>query len=159
MRSITITAAVLACLSVAAVLTGVRAAQPPTAGRPQIEWRNDLKAAREEAAKSGRPMLILFDADWCLYCRKMEQTTLSDTSLARYINDSFVPVRLDIEKDARTAEILEVERIPCTVSLNAQADLLGRVTGYVDRTQYQQTLNQIQSLHQKVESRRGTESR
>lgn len=145
-----------ACLLIAAssLFFHLKAAQPVAASaRPAVQWRMDLNAAREDSRKTGRPMLIVFEAEWCPFCRRMEQASFNDLALSRYINDTFIPVRLNIEQNQRTAEILEVESIPCTVALNSKADLLGRVTGYIERNQYQQALNRIQALHQKLESR------
>lgn len=129
-------------------------ARPAARSQAGVKWRTDLQAARAEARQQDRPMLVVFGADWCTYCRKMEQTTLADQALSKYINDSFIPVHLDLDHDARVAEILEVERIPCSVMLSPNADLLGRVTGYVDRGQYQQALNRVQNLHQRVTARK-----
>lgn len=100
-----------------------------------------------------RPLLITFGADWCEFCRKMDNETLADPAIAQYVNQSFVPVKLDIEKDARIARILEVKRIPCTIALTPQADLLGRMTGCVAIDQLHRTLTQIEDLHQRIEDR------
>ena len=117
----------------------------------RVEWRTDLNAAHDEAVRKNLPMLIVFDADWCAYCQKMEDSTLSDTTVVSYINDKFIPVHLSLEDDARVAEILEVERIPCTIALSPQADLLGRVVGYVNTVQYRETLAKVRALQVRVD--------
>jgi thioredoxin-related protein len=106
------------------------AESPPS--RTEINWQSDLKKAHEESVRLNRPMLLVFGADWCSYCRKMDQSTLATPLLVSYVNHSFVPVRLDLEKDKEVAKILGVKRIPCTVVLSPHADLLGRLVGYVD---------------------------
>ena len=90
---------------------------------------------------------------WCEFCQKMDTETLADPAISQYVNQSFVPVKLDIEKDARIARILEVQRIPCTIALNPQADLLGRMTGCVETDHLHRTLTQIEALHQRIENR------
>lgn len=121
------------------------------ASRPRIRWLTDLNIARELSVELNRPMLIVFDADWCSYCRKMERTTLSETELIHRINREFVPVHLNLDDHGRTAEILEVKRIPCTVALSPRADLLGRLTGYVGRDQYGTSLTRVLELHRKID--------
>jgi hypothetical protein len=53
--------------------------------------------------------------------------------------------------NAEVAEILEVERIPCSIALSPRADLLGRVVGYVNTVQYRETLGQVRALQARVE--------
>jgi thiol:disulfide interchange protein len=115
-----------------------------------IHWYAGLKIAHEESQRTGRPMLVVFKADWCDHCKRLDRETFSDARVARYINESFVPLELDLERDAGIAKALEVERIPCTLALNPQADLLGRIVGYVDDAQLRQALVKVQSLHERV---------
>lgn len=103
-----------------------RAADAPVA---KVAWQTDLKAAQKVAEKTGRPMMLVFRADWCTHCNRFEAKTLGNPTMAEFINSDFVPVHLDFDKEQKTAEILEVEALPCTVILSPQADLLGRVVG------------------------------
>lgn len=125
------------------------AAKPEKKGA--IRWQSDLKIAHEISVELNRPLLIVFDADWCSYCRKMERTTLAEPELITQINRDFIPVHLDLDEHARVAEILEVKRIPCSVALSPRADLLGRLTGYVSRKQYGESLGRVLDLHKKVD--------
>ncbi len=128
-----------------------KVAEKSKSSKPAIQWQTDLKAARDIAVKQNRPMLVVFDADWCSYCRKMERTTLSEPEMISQINKDFVPVHLNLDDHGRVAEILEVKRIPCTVALSPRADLLGRLTGYVGLKQYGESLDRVLELHRKVD--------
>ena len=44
----------------------------------EIPWRKDYAAARKEAATTGRPLLLHFTTDGCVWCQKLEQTTYRD---------------------------------------------------------------------------------
>lgn len=127
-------------------------------GQP-IHWYAGLKIAHEESQRTGRPMLIVFKAEWCEHCKKLDRQTLSDGRVARYINESFVPVELDLEQDADIAKALEVERIPCTLALNPQADLLGRIVGFVDDAQLRSALVKVRTLHERVAKKYETEGK
>lgn len=126
--------------------------QTPSVGGG-VQWRTDLIEAHEESVAQNRPLLIVFDADWCAYCQKMEDSTLSDTSVVSYVNDRFIPLHLDLEEHSRIAEILDVDRIPCTIALSPRADLLGRVVGYVNTVQYRETLARVRALQARVDRR------
>jgi thioredoxin-like negative regulator of GroEL len=120
--------------------------------QPQgIQWQTDLNEAHEQAVLENRPMLIVFDADWCKYCEKMNDKTFNDSSVTSYVNDKFIPVRLDLADNVKVAEILEIDRIPCTIALSPRADLLGRVVGYVNTVQYRETLGRVRALQARVE--------
>lgn len=102
------------------------------AGGPNngLKWQSDIYAAHKASVRDRKPMLLVFGADWCVFCKKLEQTTLAEPQMVQYINQNFVPVHLDVDKDRKVASILEVTSLPCTVVLSPNADLLGRIEGY-----------------------------
>ena len=106
----------------------------------KIKWHKNLKAAHRLSIETGRPMLIVFGATWCHYCHKLERETLADKRLAAVIERDFVPVLLDFDKDARVAKILEVEKLPCSVVLSPEADLLMKSEGFKDYKGYLKVL-------------------
>lgn len=144
---------VLCSLAVLATITVAGQFGLPDSTKQQIVWRSDLSVAHHEAVSMNRPLLITFGAEWCEYCQKMDTGTFTDATVAQYVNRSFVPVKLDIEQSADIARILEVKRIPCTIALSPHADLLGRMTGCVKTEQFQDTLEQIEGLHRRIQQR------
>jgi thiol-disulfide isomerase/thioredoxin len=113
-------------------------ADPPPGG---IQWQTDLHAAHRLSRQTNRPMLFVFGADWCTWCKKLEKTTLTDRELVTYINANFVPIHIDADRDPRVAEILEAEAFPCAVVLSPNADLLGRINGFKDPAGYRSALS------------------
>jgi thioredoxin-like negative regulator of GroEL len=95
----------------------------------KLKWHKSLKAAHKLAIETDKPMLIVFGASWCHFCHKLER-------LVAAIERDFIPVHLDFDRDAKIAKILEVERLPCTVILSPDADLLQKSEGYADYKGY-----------------------
>jgi len=95
-----------------------------------LKWQQDIFAGHKESVRTGKPMLLVFGADWCVFCKKLEQTTLAEPEMVKYINQNFVPVHLDADRDKKVASILEVKSLPCTVVLSPDADVLGRIEGF-----------------------------
>lgn len=141
------------CLAGLVVVIGpaalsIDAAQP--VGQ-KIEWHRDLFKAHRASVASKKPMLLVFSADWCGYCRKLEHDTLSDPRMVKYLKAEFTPVQLDLDQDKRIAKILEVESVPCTVVLSPEADLLGRMVGYVDVADYHRALEKARLLQRQIQ--------
>jgi thioredoxin-like negative regulator of GroEL len=106
----------------------VEAAEPlPVAG---IQWHTDLQAAHRESLRLNRPVLIVFGAEWCHFCTKLENESLGHPQIAQYVNQTFIPVHLNFDVSEREAKILGVEAIPCVVALTPQAELVGRLDGF-----------------------------
>jgi thioredoxin-related protein len=123
-----------------------------------VRWEYDLKTAQQMSAASGRPMLIVFGASWCTYCKKLEEETLGHHTLTGFINSAFVPLHLDFDKDRRAAQILEVRSLPMSVVLSAEADLLGSVEGYVKPAQFGQVLQQSLEFQRTLAEERAIEA-
>lgn len=119
----------------------VAAAPPLTESTTKkIQWNGNLKTAHKLAIEQDKPLLIVFGASWCTWCHKLEREALSDKRITAVIERDFIPVHLDFDRDAKVAKILEVERLPCTVILSPQADLLLKHEGYAEYKEYQQAL-------------------
>jgi thiol-disulfide isomerase/thioredoxin len=118
-----------------------------------VAWFHDLYEAHQVSAATGRPMLILFGAKWCHYCKELENTTLKNPQLVQYITSNFVPVHLDSDEDGRVAQILKAKPIPCTVVLSPDADLMGRSFGYQDVQHYSAELEKIRQRYVKLAHR------
>lgn len=125
-------------LSVAAGIIAwctLSSAETPRTGRGSLQktavnWEKNLNAAHRQAIKTDKPILILFGASWCKYCEKLEKETINHPKMVSYINKTFIPVHLDLDQDKRIAKILGVKKLPCTLILSPEADLLGKYIGY-----------------------------
>ncbi len=129
------------------------AAPPP---KLKAKWHKDIYTAHKQSVATGKPMLLVFQAEWCGYCRKLERTTLSDPRMVEYVNASFIPVHLDLERDKKIAQILEVKSVPCTLILSPQADLLGKLVGYVEVERYHQVLERARRVQFKIKQAKVT---
>lgn len=107
---------------------------------PKIKWHNNLKSAYKIARSQDKPLLILFSASWCTYCHKLIRESLGDKKMVAFVEQQFVPVLLDFDKDNAVAKVLEVESLPCTIVLSPEADLLLQVNGFQKTAPYRETL-------------------
>jgi thioredoxin-related protein len=107
-----------------------------------ITW-NKYDEGLKIAAKNKKPMIIDFYTDWCGFCKKMDKQTYIDPTVAKYINEHFVPVRLNAEsKEAlnlpsgqsngiEIARSFGVRSYPQTWFVQADGTKLGGRPGYL----------------------------
>ena len=57
-------------------------------------WGADAFAA---AQQHDRPILLSINAVWCYWCHEMDQGAYSDPEVARFLNEHFIPVRVDTD--------------------------------------------------------------
>jgi YHS domain-containing protein/thioredoxin-like negative regulator of GroEL len=93
-----------------------------------VRWRADLEQARQEAAQTGRMVLLHFWSHNCGPCVKLEREVFTQPAVAQAIEAQYVPVKLNVEEFRATAESYGVDRWPTDVILAPTGQV---VTKYV----------------------------
>src|SRR5262245_30550588 len=88
----------------------VAAVQPLTA--QEVKWRHDYNAARREAVEKNVPLVIDFGTENCFWCKRLDASTFRDTAVVGVMNEKFVPLKIDAEKDAPLAQALQIQSYP-----------------------------------------------
>ncbi len=127
---LSVVAGIIACCTLSSATPPLKGQIYPRVITKTVNWEKNLNTAHQKAIKTNKPILILFGASWCRYCKKLEKETVNHPKMASYINKTFIPVHLDLDQDKRIAKILGVKKLPCTVILSPEADLLGKYVGY-----------------------------
>ncbi len=147
------TAAAASLLVVIACSRDEQAAQPAIAaavtahGTVEVTWSRDLPAALERARAEGKPVLVNFYADWCVWCKKLESTTLRDNAVKTVLRDQVIPVSLNVDSDGRElSNEYRVDGLPTILVLDGNGREIGRIPGYMAPTGF---LEQVEGfLHQ-----------
>src|SRR5579859_1614280 len=78
-------------------------------------WRLDYNAARKEATEKNRPLVIDFVTDNCVWCKKLDATTLQDPAVLKLLGERFVPLKIDAERDTTLATKLQIQVFPTVI--------------------------------------------
>jgi thioredoxin-related protein len=98
----------------------------------EVQWRSDYSAARKEAAATGTPLLLDFGTESCLWCKKLDATTFRDPKVVKLLNERFIPIKIDAQKEERLTSALKIEGFPTLILATADGKVIGRYAGYAD---------------------------
>jgi thiol:disulfide interchange protein DsbD len=103
--------------------------------RSPIAWVPFSDDALARAVAAGRPVLIDFEAEWCLPCREMDRTTFRDGAVVRAAA-SFATLKVDVTSaDDRVNELMarfSVPGVPTYVFLGPDGHERRRLVGFVE---------------------------
>src|SRR5262245_54397548 len=105
----------------------------PAAGRAdEVRWRTDYARALKEAAASGRPMLLNIGGDNCFWCKQLDARTFIDADLIKLLNDRFIPLKVDGDRDTYLVQALKIQSYPTLVFAGADGTILGFREGFLE---------------------------
>ncbi len=111
----------------------------------RVEWRDWGQDAFDEAAETDRPVLLSLTATWCDHCHEMDAETYADPRIAANINDSFVPVRVDVDRQPRVRDRYNMGGFPSTVFLAPNGNVLTGA-GYLGPDGIRQVLDSVRTM-------------
>lgn len=111
-----------------------------------LSWSQTLAKAKAENK------IIFFDAyaAWCRPCRKMQEDTFTDSTLAAYFNQHFINVKFDMEKGEGIdlATQYQITAYPTLLFLDPNGKELQRVRGKRDAAPFLQIAQQVKKSSQ-----------
>ncbi|WP_019037677.1 thioredoxin family protein [Psychroflexus tropicus] len=62
----------------------------------QVKWLS-FEQLEDSLMKQPKKVFIDFYAEWCVYCKKMDQAAFEDPEIIRLLNQNFYAVKMDVE--------------------------------------------------------------
>ena len=122
-----------------------------------VKWIS-IEQAQKLVKENPKPVFIDFTADWCGWCKVMDNKTFSDAEIIDYVNDNFYAVKVDFESKEKfnylgekytgkeLAKKYRVTGLPTILFTSADFKKVKPVVGYQNVDQFMDKLNKFKSL-------------
>jgi uncharacterized protein YyaL (SSP411 family) len=114
----------------------------------KVSWLQWNQESFKKAQELDKPILLGISAVWCHWCHVMDQTTYSNSEVARLIEDKFVPIRVDRDQRPDIDKRYNMGGWPSTAFLTPDGEILTGGT-YIPPQQMTFLLDHVSQLYQK----------
>ncbi|MHB8631626.1 MAG: DUF255 domain-containing protein, partial [Candidatus Limnocylindria bacterium] len=90
----------------------------------EIAWRSWGDDAFSEARSADKPVLLAISAVWCHWCHVMDETSYSDETVIRGINERYIPIRVDNDERPDVNRRYNMGGWPTTAFLTPDGEIL-----------------------------------
>ena len=112
----------------------------------KVSWLPWGEESFSKAKELDKPILLGISAVWCHWCHVMDQTTYSDSEVARIIEKKFVPIRVDRDQRPDIDKRYNMGGWPSTAFLTPEGEILSGGT-YIPPQQMKVLLEHISSFY------------
>jgi len=102
----------------------------PAAASDSIHWMS-YKEGMSLADNLQKKRLIFFTAEWCAYCGKMDHESFKTPPVIKYINTHYVPIKVDFDRDNKTATTYNVQGLPDLWFISENGESISHRPGYI----------------------------
>jgi len=110
----------------------------------KLDWEKSWESAFDRANSEDKPVLVSFEAEWCVWCKKLDSTTYRDSEVMSLISGSLVPLVLDVDNEGRElSDTHGVESLPTVLVFSPAGEVQGRINGYLPPGQFIEAVSDI----------------
>jgi thioredoxin-like negative regulator of GroEL len=106
----------------------------------EIRWRYEYGPALKEALEKNLPLVIDFGTSNCYWCKKLDESTFRDPKVIGMMNERFIPLKVDGEKEPTLVQVLRIMSYPTIVVAAPDKRILGTLEGFQDAEKLNDTL-------------------
>jgi thioredoxin-related protein len=99
--------------------------------------------ALQKSAAEKKPVFLFGYATWCHFCEYMKDSVLITEAVGNFYNQNFICIKMDLEKEGKNLnqKTIRAKSFPVLLFMNAQGEMLHRVTGKKDAQDFLQIGN------------------
>lgn len=96
----------------------------------------NFKEAMDASKTQNKPVFVFFEADWCVYCKKMKANILELEEVKTKLNKDYVVCFIDTNKDRQTTKNFKVKTIPACLVVSSDGTILARNSGLKSKEEF-----------------------
>ncbi|WP_417735944.1 thioredoxin family protein [Rosistilla oblonga] len=114
----------------------------------RVAWADNFQTAQQQAVAEDKPMVLFFTGQWCVPCRIMKRTIWADDQVSALVNESLVPVAIDIYDPRSNATIARyhVGATPLTVVTDSTGNVVQWKQGGMSKAEFLELLDEAKEL-------------
>lgn len=103
-------------------------------------FQGTFDEALQQADSLHKPLFIYGYTSWCPYCKKMDRNTLSNTEVVNELNNNYICLSYDLEKDAGVdiKNKFGLDMFPVSIFLNNKGDVIAKQFGNIQPSEFLQ---------------------
>ncbi len=95
----------------------------------ELVWLKSFDEALKIASQKEKMIMIDFYADWCGWCKKLDETTYKDSNVIAKAKD-LINVRIDADEQRDLASRYRISGLPTILFVDSAGREIHRVVGY-----------------------------
>jgi len=100
-----------------------------------IQWNSNLNTAMNTAQNSNKLLFVDFYADWCGYCKQLDEKTYTNTKVKQVMAQKYVAVKVNVDQNPDLASKYGVYGLPTLIIMDSNGNEIKRVDGYQSSSQ------------------------
>lgn len=96
-----------------------------------VDWQRYGKATFEQAGRKKQPLFVLVYSEQCHWCRKYDQESIEADLIQKRLQQDYLPVAVNFNKQPEVAKKLGVFVVPTTLLLTPDGKKLAKFHGFV----------------------------
>ena len=107
-----------------------------------VNWREWNDETFVKAQRSDKPILLDIGAVWCHWCHRMDADTYAEPEIASFINENFIPIRVDNDRRPDINARYNMGGWPTTAFLTPEGEIITGAT-YIPPTEMLRVMSQV----------------
>ena len=95
----------------------------------EIKWCFSFEEGLKVSKEKGKPLMVDFEASWCGWCKKLDETTYKDAQVIA-LSKKFIPVKVNCDTDRVTPQKYGVRGLPTIIFMDSAGATLLKIVGY-----------------------------